>query len=176
MSKESLIKLSPPWYTFFNFVKHSVGNDRCVEVCDMKEISEREFLIQVDVKDRSRAIAMATILVPCKNFGNIDVHIEVSHCGRAICPNDRCLDVRNLVRFIEEAFCTNGYFEYVESVKMFGADIVFPVFTKGVIQFFNDDISDLYNNYNGVIADVFAEVLRLEINEIQINPSTAVRS
>jgi len=172
MSKENLVKLSPPWYTFFNFVKHSVGSDRCVEVCEMKEISEREFLIQVDVKDRNRAIAMATLLVPCKNFGNIDVRVEVCHCGRIVHPNDRCINARSLVRMFEEAFCTNDYFEYVESVRMFGADIIFPVFEKGVIQFFNDDISDLYNNYNGVIADVFAEVLRLEINGIHINPST----
>ena len=173
MNKERLIKLSPPWHTFFNFVKHSVGNDRCVEVCDMKEISEREFLIQVDVKDRSRAIAMATILAPCKNFGNIDVRVEVSHCGRIVRPNDRCLNVRSLVRMFEEAFCTNNYFENVEAVKMFEADIIFPVFEKSVIQFFNDDISDLYSNFNGVAADVFAEVLNLEINGIFINPSTA---
>lgn len=173
MSKESLVRLSPPWYTFFNFVKHSIAEDRCVDVLDMKEMSDCDFLIPIEVKDRNRAIALASILVPCKNFGNINVRIEISHCGRIINPCNCICDARGILRLFEEAFCTNCYFECVECVEIFGAARIFPVFKKEVIQFFNDDLSDLYSNFNGVAADVFAEVLKPQIDGITINPSTA---
>ena len=173
MSEKNTARLSPPWYTFFNFLKHSVGEDRCVEVLEMRELSGGKFLIEVDVKDRDRATAMATILLPHKNFGNIDVCVEVSHCGRAVRPGEPPRNAHGLARLFEEAFCTNCYFERAESVRVPGGTWVFPVFAKTVIQFFNDDISDLYSNFNGVAADVFAEVLRLSINGITVNPSTA---
>ena len=173
MSEKNTARLSPPWYTFFNFLKHSVGADRCVEVLEMRELSDGKFLVEVDVKDRHRAAAMANILLPHKNFGNIDVSVEVSHCGRIVRPGEPPRSARDLVRLFEEAFCTNRYFERAESARVPGGTWVFPVFAKAVIQFFNDDISDLYSNFNGVAADVFAEVLMLSVNGVLVNPSTA---
>jgi len=46
------------------------------------------------------------------------------------------------------------------------------VFTKSVTQFYNEDLSDLYRNYNEVSAGVFREVLKEKINGIDIDPST----
>ena len=36
------------------------------------------------------------------------------------------------------------------------------ILKKSVVQFFNDDLSDYYANFNGVAASVFAEVLNTE--------------
>jgi len=175
MSEEGSVKLSPPWYTFFNYLKHSIGKDQCVDVLDMEEISEGDFLIPVEVRDRGKAIALATILVPCKNFGNINVRIKVLYCGRAVKPYCHPHDVSVLIKIFEEALETNYYFEYVESGVLFGSTIVFPVFKREVIQFFNDDLSDLYSNFNGVAAMVFAEVLESRLNDVSIRPSTVNR-
>jgi len=171
---ENKLRLSPPWYTFFNYVINSVGRDRCVEVFEMQEISDGNFLIPIEVRGRDKAIALATILVPCVNFGNINVRIEVIQCGQVVKPDDRCQDECSLMRIFEEAFGTNHYYEYVEFRRVFSSIIVFPVFKKEVIQFFNDDLSDLNNSFNGVAAHVFAEVLEKQIDGISINPSTAI--
>lgn len=173
MNEDNLAKLSPPWYTFFNFIKHSIGRDKCVEVLEMKEISDANFLIQLEVKSRDKALALAAIIVPCKSFGNIIVRTEVLHCGQTVKPNNQFQDVCRLIRVFEEALGSNHYFEYVEHRKLFDSIIVFPVFKKSVIQFFNDDLSDLYNNFNGVAAHVFSEVLEMRIGDFSITPSTA---
>jgi len=170
MSEENSLQLSPPWYTFFNFVKHSIGKDPGVKVLDMKELSGSNFLIPIEVGNRDKAAALATILVPGQNFGDTNVSIEILHCGKTVKPMDQPQDVCCLIK---KALDTNYYFDGVEMREVFDFIIVFPVFKKAVIQFFNDDLSDLYNNFNGVAADVFAEVLESMIDGRFIYPSTA---
>ena len=172
MNEEKTLRLSPPWYTYFNLIKHSIGRDRCVEVLDMEEMPSGDFSVSIDVKDRNKALALSAIIVPAKSFGRIDVYTSILHCGRAVTPSEQPQNLRTLIRTVEEALNTNHYFECVKSGRLFGSNIIFPIFKKSVIQFFNDDLSDFYNNFNGVAADVFAEVLRSPIDDIFIYPST----
>lgn len=51
---------------------------------------------------------------------------------------------------------------------------LFVVFKRGVVQFYNDDLSDLYGNYNEVAENVFAKLLKLQINDFSCSASTAV--
>ncbi|MCL2446093.1 MAG: hypothetical protein FWD06_04950 [Oscillospiraceae bacterium] len=175
MSKDNLIGLSPPWYTFFNMVKYSIGNDQCVNVLDMQEISEQSFLIPIDVDCCDKARALATIVVSYKKFGNINVYVEVLHHGNVVQPGAAPKGLESLVKLYQQALETNRCFQCVEFRKIFDSVLLFPVFERTVIQFFNDDLSDLYNNFNGIAANVFAEVLRLSVNDIHIYPSTAAR-
>ena len=174
MNKEDLPKLSPPWFTFYNFVKHSIGNDTCVKVLDMKEVSDFEYIIPIKVWDLDKAIALATIMELHKNFGNINVCIKIYFGGQVVKPKKAPENVEEMLEIFEDALDTNCYFQFVESVKIFAASIIFPVFKKSVIQFFNDDISDLFSNFNGVAAKVFIEVLKPKIGNFTINPSTAI--
>jgi len=172
LSEDNLVKLSPPWYTFFNFLKHSIGKDRCVEVLEMKEISDSNFIIQVEVRSLKKALALADILLRCKSFGNIIVRVEVLHCGQAVKPTGQFDDICRVIEVFKDALGTNHYFECIEFRTIFDSEVIFPVFKKEVIQFFNDDLSDLYSNFNGVAAHVFSEVLKEQIGNVSILPST----
>jgi len=174
MSEARTLRLSPPWHTFFNFVKHAIGKDRQVKVLEMKEVSEVDFLIQIETKDKDKALALATILEPYKEFGNIKVYVEVLCFGKVVMPSEKKQNVCTLMNFYEKAFGANDYFVHVEFKDFFGNMMLFPVFKKEVIQFFNDNLADLYQNFNGVVADVFKEILRFQIDEVSIRPSTAV--
>ena len=173
MNEEMLLRLSPPWYTFFNYIKHSIGADRYVDVLDMKELSNTRYLIQVDVKVKKKAAALAAILVTHRQFGNINVCVEVMHNGQVVKPVEQTHNVCSLISVLEAALETNDYFEFAKFEKIFSAAVIFPVFKKAVIQFFNDDLSDLYNNFNGVAANVFEEVIKSPIDDVFIYPSTA---
>jgi len=151
-------------------VKHSIGCDPYVEVLDMQQRSDIDFVIPIEVRDWHKALALAATLVPSKNFGNINVFVEVRHCGNVVPLNCLTEDAHCLV---QKALDTNDYFERLESVDFFGSTILFPVFKKAVIQFFNDDLSDYYNNFNGVVADVFSEVLNPSVGNSAVRPSTA---
>ena len=175
MNDEDSLKLTPPWYTYFNLIKHSIGKDRYIEVFNMKELSDTDFLIQIKTRNKEKALALATLISPIKKFGNTRIYIEVTYCGEVVKPTKTPQNVNNAIKIVRKALGTNHYFESVEHVTLMGRITIFPVFKKEVIQFFNDDLSDLYNNFNGVAADVFSEILRPFINEFPIAPSTSIK-
>ncbi|WP_100407992.1 hypothetical protein [Bacillus solitudinis] len=37
--------------------------------------------------------------------------------------------------------------------------VIYPVFKQAVIQFFNDDLTDAFQNYNNVASNVFSQVM-----------------
>ena len=172
---EENVRLSPPPYTYFNFIKHSIGNDSCLEVLEMQVQEEGNYLIQIEVQDRRHARALAAILELHKNIGNENIYIEVLHKGTIVEPQEDYKTMKDFIKMFETALCSNRYFNRATFIKsLAGYPIVFLIFKKEVIQFFNDDISDFFNNFNGVAADVFREVLKPAVHEIWINPSTAM--
>ena len=172
---EKNLNLSPPPYTYFNFLKHSIGNDPCLEVLEMQVMEGGNYLIQIEVEVRSKARALAVILKLHQNIGNENIYIEVLNNGRIVRPQEDYRTMRDFIKMFECALSTNHYFDRATFIKTIsGMPIVFLIFKKEVIQFFNDDLSDLYANFNGVAADVFREVMRSPINGIFINPSTAM--
>ncbi|WP_026576220.1 hypothetical protein [Bacillus sp. UNC438CL73TsuS30] len=179
MTQSDLPQLSPPQYTYFNELKYSIGNDPMVQVLNLIEFPEDGgYLIPIIVfSSRKKARALATILNLQKELGNITVNAIVIYDKSIVRPYGRTFTAEGLVDLFEEALSSNRYFKFAET-KLFSPDTpsVYPVFTKSVIQFFNDDISDLYNNFNEVAAFVFRDVLRDEINGILINPSTEMDS
>ena len=173
MTKDPSVRLSPPQYTYVNFLKHSIGNDPCVDVMDIEEIVGGDYLIPIHVKCREKAIALATILELHKTFGNINIFVEVCFCNQVVKPIENIENIERLVQIVRQALDTNCYFEFVRAAEPFpGLVSIFPVFKKEVIQFFNDDLSDLYANFNGVAAHVFSEVMKSTINGFFISPST----
>jgi hypothetical protein len=51
------------------------------------------------------------------------------------------------------------------TVPFFG-DTAGVIFTRSIIQFFNDDLSELYSDYNATAAQVFGTVLRSQFGVI----------
>ncbi|MBM7692761.1 hypothetical protein JOC77_002192 [Peribacillus deserti] len=174
MNQSNSLRLSPPQFTYFNEVKNSIGKDPLVNVKEIKELPNGEYLIPVIVQGSSKARALAAILENRKHFGNIVVNTVVIVRGKTVKPLKKNFTPRQLEELFDQALNTNRYFKMAVSRSITPGTIgLFPVFSKRVIQFFNDDLSDLYNNFNGVAANVFRDVLKAEINNIPINPSTA---
>ena len=171
MNQDNMARLSPPWYTYYNFLKHTIGSDNWVKVLDMTEISGSQYIITIQAHKEDKARALATILALRQSFGNVIVDIEIIYDGKGVSPYEPPLTINDLVRIFNQALDTNVYFKNVKPGG-FVTTLIFPIFKKEVIQFFNDDISDYYNNFNGVASNVFAEVLRPDIYGTHINPST----
>ena len=48
------------------------------------------------------------------------------------------------------------------------------IFTKSDLQFFNNDLSEYYHNYNDATADVFADLVKMEFaNNLHVQRGTA---
>lgn len=178
MTQPILPQLSPPQFTYYNELKYSVGNDPAVTVTNIIELPlNAGYLVPILVRNRKKAQALATILIAQKEIGNINVYTAVINDGQVVDPIEGTLTAKEIQELFETALDSNRYFKFAV-VEPFtpGTFSVFPVFLKSVIQFYNDDLSDLYKNFNEVAANVFRDILKEDINGTSINPSTAEKN
>jgi len=168
-----MITLSPPWYTIWNKIKSTFGNDPNVKVGPLVTQST-PFKIIIDVNDHDKATAIASILSLKFDLGNNSIQVAVrDNKGSVVVPTVPTSE-EQLVSIIKTALGSNAWFVDAKIVilPILERKILYAVFHKAVIQFFNDDLSDMYNNYNNVAAFVFKDVLNEAPGGYVINCST----
>ncbi|WP_301170138.1 hypothetical protein [Brevibacillus nitrificans] len=172
--RRAQIRLSPPEFTYFNEIRFSIGNDPLVQVEPLRQLSGGDFLITIRVQGMQKARALATLIIATKQIGNLRIQVRVvTSEGNRVQPITRALTPREIAALYQTAFRTNRLFNFAVARATISFTAVYPVFKARVIQFFNDDISDLFNNFNQVAAFVFRDVLRNRINQTRILFSTA---
>lgn len=172
--RRAQIRISPPEFTYFNEIKFSIGNDPLVQVEPLRQLSGGDFLITIRVQGMQKARALATLIIATKQIGNLLIQVRVvTSEGNRVQPITRALTPREIAALYQTAFRTNRLFNFAVVRASISFTAVYPVFKAQVIQFFNDDLSDLFNNFNQVAAFVFRDVLRNRINETPILFSTA---
>ncbi|PGC86827.1 hypothetical protein [Bacillus toyonensis] len=174
--KENIeIQLAPPWITYFNEIKNSIGASQNITVGPLIPVGGN-YIILVKSKDDEKAVALATLLKPLVEFGNITVEVIVSNNENQIVESLPCsLDAFEIAHLFQVALEGNPYFQQVVVQPQLpgGRNVVFPVFTAQVIQFFNDDISNLCQTFTEVAAMVFQNVMKENICDISILFSTS---
>lgn len=166
--------LSPPWITLWKKIKGSIGNDPLVTVEPLDQ-SNYPYVVRITVEGRAKAVGIASLLKPCHQLGNVSVTVEVKvKDGETVAPVIPS-SADELVRQVESGFRGNEWYVEVVKKEFLGRPRVYPVFAKGVIQFKNDDFSDLYGNYNAVAAAVFSKVLVHSPGGFDLIPSTTER-
>ena len=169
------VQLSPPWITYFNKVKFTIGEDPEVTVGPLIPV-DSIYIALVTVSDNEKAEALATLLEPTMEFGNITVMVVVINADQEIASPVPCpLRAFTVAALVDTALSGNPYYEEVVVQEQLGVGrrAVYPVFTPEVIQFFNDDISNLCNTFTGVAADVFADVMKDLVCDVPLLFSTS---
>ena len=164
--------LLPPQYVVWSKVKATIGTTPGVKVVDLKETDDGCTVV-VEVKDAARAEAIASILPPSYPEGNVTVVVKVAGAdGKPVKPVvPKTAD--QLAGFFKAALKDNPAFKDVVVKPAFdNTPLVYPVFTKSVVQVPNGDLSDLYGNFNGVTADVYTELLLAKPGGISVQPTT----
>ena len=142
-------KLSPPWCSYYREVEAMFGEDSEVEVV----FDDKNYVIKISVDDNSKKCNAIRKLLPAeKQFGNVTLKIEVEASGT---PEDS-------VSLFEDAFEGNPAFSRIVSAKkgVYG-DFNYILFSKEVVQYFNDDLSDPHGIcstlYQDIAKDIFGE-------------------
>ncbi|MEH6890737.1 hypothetical protein V7024_13630 [Bacillus sp. JJ864] len=159
---ENNAQLSPPWNTYFNEIKFSIGVDPEVTVGPLIPAGNG-YIILITVTGNEKARALATLLKPTMNFGNVNVNIFISNREGQLVSSFPCpLDAFEIAHLVRVALKGNPYFVEVVAQPQLpgGKNLVYPVFKPEVIQFFNDDISNLCNTFVAVAANVFKDVMK----------------
>ncbi|MEH7665724.1 hypothetical protein V7419_02890 [Bacillus sp. JJ689] len=175
MEENVQAQLSPPWITYFNELKNSIGADPTVTVGPLIPVGGNNIIL-VHALSNEKARALATFLKSFVQFGNVSVTVIVTNNENEIVNPFPCpLDAFEIAHLFQVALENNPYFEQVVVQPQFpgGPNVVFPVFTAEVIQFFNDDISNLCQTFTGVAANVFRDVMNDEVCDSPILFSTS---
>lgn len=139
------LKLSAPWVEFYHEMEALFGADPDIKI----ELDEDENVINLRVDGEDKAEALEALLPKVKTFGNVDVWINVIPANEAHYPR---------MALYQKAMEGNPVLSYAKAVEpsptTFGANYV--VFKKEVVQYFNDDLSDI----NGMQSTLYEDIAR----------------
>ena len=173
---QTFLKLSPPWYTLWNKFVNTFGCDPAVTVGDLDTSQPTLYVIPIVVDDEKKGTALATVIRSKFPMGNITVVTAVKNSKGQVWAPIIIHDEDETVAVFKAALTGNPLF--VDAIKrvtpIVGSD-VFIITTKSIVQFFNDDLSDYYGNFNGVTAQVLSELIwpQYANNKITCLTSTA---
>ncbi len=140
------MKLSPPWVTYANKIEALFKGDDDINI----KFDEQNYDLKIFVADAEKAEALAKLLPLQKQFGNVIVKI-------AVVPPDN--EAAEPIEVFRKAFKNNpNVSDIVTEATPFGYNLNFVVFKKEVIQFFNDDTSDLYGVLSTLNENIAREV------------------
>ena len=141
------MKLSAPWIKFCREIEALFAEDPDVRVVFDNEGSE----VKLFVDDNVKADALTQLLPEKKTFGNVELKITVVPANNAVSTAD----------LVDRAFSGNPALLYVTKVDTPMGHFEYAVFRNKVVQFFNDDMSDINGNcstlYQEIAKDVFSE-------------------
>lgn len=157
---QTQVLLSPPWWTQANKTIHTIGQNPAVKVGTLVE-TPYGYDQPVVTDDKNVGTALATILVQKFAFGNVTLTVTPQDSGGTRWAARLIGSVDDLVSATKDALGGNTLLHDIvvgRQVPSIYTEVV-AVFNAAVVQFYNDDLSDYFRNFNGVAADVFADTL-----------------
>lgn len=139
------LRLSPPWSIFYDEIRTLFAPDPEVNVV----MDEANYTVSVFVNNPRKSAAIAKILEQEKKFGRVTLKVQVPP------PNDSSEDFEDEVEVYEAAFENNPRLSYIQPKRCIFDTSFFVVFKNEVVQYFNDDISDI-NGFCSTLAECIA--------------------
>ena len=173
MKKENkemaVVKLSSPWMKLYHEIRAMFAEDNTVHVV----FDEDEGRIVVYAQDDKKAAALGILLDKEYTFGNIKIRVVVP-----------AINEQNEFKFHHNqeiyAFAFEGNpalsFVYASPLPI-ASDTCYVVFKNCVVQYFNDDLSDIHGNcstlYQEIAKEIFNDTLIGPVNFCTDTPAKA---
>lgn len=152
------LKISPPWVTYVNELNALFKYDPDVSV----EYDNDNTQVKIYVEDTPKAAALECLLPYVKEFGNVDLTITV------VPANEDAYDMTNIdlvpvEKLFEIAFIGNPIYSFQHTVSgIFSNKLTYIVFKNQVVQFFNDNLNDIYGNISTLYQEIASDVFDME--------------
>lgn len=143
------MKLSSPWVEFYHKIEALFAQDPEVKVVYEEENNE----VKLFVENARKADALTQLLPAEKTFGNVTLKVTV------VPANDVTISKADL---LAEAFDGNPALSYVQHVDAVIGSFDYAVFQNKVVQFFNDNLSDINGNKSTLYEDIAKDVFGTE--------------
>lgn len=140
------IKMVSPWIGYYKEIKSLFQEDYTVKV----KYDDSKNTIKLYVEDEEKADALAQLLPNRKVFGNITVNIDVIPANKVETPR---------IDLFRKAFEGNGAVAYIETVDNVSSNAFhFVVFQPEIVQYYNDDLSDINGLRSTLYQDIAKEI------------------
>lgn len=139
------MKLSSPWVNYCHEVEALFAEDSEIKVVYDDENVE----LKLYVDNVRKADALAQLMPEEKVFGNVTMKISVIPANR-----DSISDI------FYEAFSGNPVLSFVWEADTPMGKMDYVVFKNQVVQYFNDDISDVHGNRSTLFQDIAKDVFK----------------
>lgn len=151
----AMLNMISPWIDYYRKVEALFKFDQGVQV--VYDDEKKELRLYVDLSDK--AYALAETMPTHKDFGNVDLNICI------IPANSLAKSVRIKAEdYFGYIFSGNPIVVDIKSVYgVFSNPITYVVFRKEVVQYFDDDLSDI----NGLRSTLWQEIAKEVFTEAQ---------
>ena len=148
------LKLSPPWAIYATQMAQLFKYDSEVHIV----FDSENYILNVYVDKQRKADALATLLPETVTFGNIELHINVIPANGALSTTVGL----SKAQLFKNALEGNGAFSFIKTITgIFTNNLTYVVFKNKVVQYYNDDLSDVYGQcstlYQTIAKNIFGE-------------------
>lgn len=175
VTQDEGVSLSPPWWTLQREIQNTIGLDRGVTSVTLDD-SKHPMILEIRTSDYGQACALMSIMKLRHEFGGVLVDLKFSSEDSNDPPGIiGPKNIQGMEDIIQMALDVNGWYRFTQIVDIpMHGETLFLVLGRGVVQFWNDDLSDLYGNYNECAENVFQKILKTQgyYNGISYNLST----
>ena len=142
--------LSAPWYTFYNELSVLFKEDDEVHIV----YDELDQIINIFVENQAKADAMTELLPSVKNFGSIELEINVV-------PANHLSARRSTGSTLKDLFYGNTICEDIVKIEgVFTNPLTYVIFRKEVVQYYNDDLGDAHGICSTLYQDIAKRIFK----------------
>lgn len=149
------LKLSPPWIIRVSEIEELFRDDDEVHVVYDNDTYE----VKLYVDSAPKAAALEQLLPEQYIFGNVTLKVII------VPANDMKFGVPNFSNrdsLYRTAFSNNPAFDFVQTLQgIFANNLTYVVFANKVVQYWNDDLGDIFGQcstlYQDIAKNVFGE-------------------
>ena len=155
MKNSTEFKLSPPWVTYWRQLEALFNEDPDIKIGQLYNSDDKKE-IWIYVSNEKKFRALSNLLPKYHTFGNVKVKNVLKFEGAP--EEDVFQDLKDLFEGNQRVQ------EIKEATDFANVKHLFINFKPEVIQFPNDDTSDYYGLYSGLLEDIAREVFEMEYN------------
>lgn len=154
------VGISAPWVLLYKKIRAMFDQDTELEITELQQlIGTANYAFSIGSRNTAKLKAIEKILKSEYVIGNIKLFINFEYQENG--DSNVITDID-----IQTAFAGNPILSDVKKTDdiVIRDGMVFVLFEPEVVQFFNDDLSDYYGNYNGLAADIAKEIFVEQTN------------
>ena len=148
------LRQEAPWYTWHKKIQALFALDGDIKVGEIREAEGAgvNFMIDIEVRNHEKFLALDRVLVKKKAFGKVTV-------GICLYDEENGLGEEDAAGLYETIFSGNPVVKNIKRVTdPAGVEHGYVRFIPEVIQFFDDDLFDFNGNWSGLAQDIAREV------------------